>query len=89
MVERAIELRRRHARKKKMKKLKTSLGAGVVGPDREKVLYKIKRLSPFWTEASLTQTAKSVATAAPQSERRAQAPKSKGPQRGAKPEGKK
>lgn len=86
MVERAIELRRRHARKKKMKKLKTALGTAA-GPDREKVLYKIKRLSPWWTEASLTQTAKSVATAAPQGERRAQAPKSKGPQRGGKPEG--
>ncbi len=89
MVERAIELRRRHARKKKMKKLKAALPTAAAGPDREKVLYKIKRLSPFWTEASLTQTTKSVATAAPQGERRAQAPKSKGPQRGAKPEGKK
>ena len=89
MVERAIELRRRHARKKKMKKLKAALTAGAEapGPDREKVLYKIKRLSPFWTLASLTQTTKSVATAAPQGERRAQAPKSKGPQRGGKPEG--
>ncbi len=91
MVERAIELRRRHARKKKMKKLKAALGtvAAAPGPDREKVLYKIKRLSPWWTEASLTQTTKSVATAAPQGERRAQAPKNKGPQRGGKPEGKK
>ena len=37
MVERAIELRRRHARKKKMKKLKAALGAGAAapGPDRE------------------------------------------------------
>ena len=89
MVERAIELRRRHARKKKMKNLKTSLATVVAGPDREKVLYKIKRLSPWWTEASLTQTTKSVATAAPQGERKSSAPKSKGPARGAKPEGKK
>ena len=54
MVERQIELKRRFHRKGKMKKLKAKL-ATATGPDREKLIYKIKRLSPWWTEASLTQ----------------------------------
>jgi hypothetical protein len=49
MVERRIELDRRYSRKKKMKKLKAKLETAT-GPDREKVLYKIRCLSPFWTE---------------------------------------
>ncbi len=49
MVERRIELDRRFTRKKKMRKLKLKLETAT-GPDREKVLYKIRRLSPFWTE---------------------------------------
>jgi hypothetical protein len=56
MIEREIELGRRFHRKKKMRKLKAKLGT-TTGADREKVLYKIKRLSPWWTEASLTQKA--------------------------------
>jgi hypothetical protein len=48
MVERKIELKRRYGRKKKMAKLKEKLAAP--GADREKILAKIKRLSPFWTE---------------------------------------
>jgi hypothetical protein len=48
-VERQIELRRRYHRKKKMKKLKEKLETAT-GADRDKLLYKIKRLSPFWTE---------------------------------------
>lgn len=51
MVERRIELDRRYHRKKKMTKLKAKLAAGATGADREKILYKIKRLSPWWTEA--------------------------------------
>jgi hypothetical protein len=51
MVERKIELKRRYGRKKKMRKLKEKLAAP--GADREKILAKIRRLSPFWTEASL------------------------------------
>ena len=50
MVERRIELDRRYTRKKKMGKLKAKLEAAAPGPDRDKILYKIKRLSPFWTE---------------------------------------
>ena len=49
MVERRIELDRRYTRKKKMKKLKAKLESAT-GAERDKVLYKIKRLSPFWTE---------------------------------------
>jgi len=83
MPERQLELRRRYHRKKKMAKLKAKLLAGTLaGPDREKVIYKIKRLSPWWTEASMTQGHKQVATAAPTPEReRKAAPKAKGPPR--------
>ena len=49
MVERRIELDRRYTRKKKMKKLKAKLESAS-GVERDKVLYKIRRLSPFWTE---------------------------------------
>lgn len=49
MVERRIELDRRYQRKKKMRKLKTKLQTAQ-GADREKLLAKIKRISPWWTE---------------------------------------
>jgi len=49
MVERRIELDRRYTRKKKLKKLKAKLESAT-GAERDKVLYKIRRLSPFWTE---------------------------------------
>lgn len=80
MIERQIELGRRFQRKKKMRKLKAKLGT-TTGADREKVLYKIKRLSPWWTEASLTQKANTPksADAAPKKERTASKPKSDGP----------
>ncbi|OWK38002.1 DUF6800 family protein [Fimbriiglobus ruber] len=64
MVERRIELDRRYQRKKKMHKLKAKLIAAPAGPDREKILEKIKRISPWWTEASL----KPVAPEAPKAE---------------------
>lgn len=54
MVERRIELNRKYSRKKKMLKLKEKLRTP--GTDREAVLAKIKRLSPFWTEESLEQS---------------------------------
>ncbi len=76
MIEREIELGRRFHRKKKMRKLKAKLGT-TTGADREKVLYKIKRLSPWWTEASLTQKAQTPKAAnAPERKERA-APKAK------------
>ncbi len=49
MVERRIELDRRYVRKKKMKKLKSQLETAT-GEQRDKLLYKMRRLSPFWTE---------------------------------------
>ena len=49
MVERRIELDRKYGRKKKMKKLKAKLETAA-GPDRDKLLYKMRCISPFWTE---------------------------------------
>jgi hypothetical protein len=73
MVERRTELKRRYHRTKKVRELKAKL-ATAAGPDREKILYKIKRLSPFWTEASLTQT-KTTAASANAGERKASRPR--------------
>jgi hypothetical protein len=75
MVERRRELDRRYHRKEKMRKLKAKL-TSATGADREKILYKIKRLSPFWTEASLNQgTTTAAAAEAPKAEE----PKKKAP----------
>lgn len=74
MVERRIELDRRYHRKAKIRKLKAKLASGVSGADREKVLYKIKRLSPAWTEESQT-----PAASAPKEPKAAAEPKPKKP----------
>ena len=50
MVERRIELNRRYSRRKKLRKLKARLAAAKDGREREAVLLKIRRLSPWWTE---------------------------------------
>jgi hypothetical protein len=50
MVERRIELKRRRHRKEKMVKLKARLAAAKDAREREVVLKKIHRLSPFWTQ---------------------------------------
>ena len=50
MVERKIELRRRRARTKKMDKLKGKLARAKDGKDRDAVLAKIRRISPWWQE---------------------------------------
>lgn len=50
MVERKMELKRRYHRKKKMAKLKVKLAAAKTDGDRDKLLLKIRALSPFWTE---------------------------------------
>jgi hypothetical protein len=73
MVERRTELNRLYQRKRKMKKLKAKLAAG--SGDREKLLYKIKRLSPWWTEDSIKQPGETKASDQPKSE----APKRKAP----------
>ncbi len=84
MVERRIELDRRYHRKDKMRKLKKKLGTAT-GADREKILYKIKRLSPFWTEASLTQNEGPVAPKAEKADRPEKKAKSPAGPRGKKP----
>jgi hypothetical protein len=63
MVERRSELDRRYHRKEKMRKLKKRL-ATAKGEDRDKIVGKIKRLSPWWTEAAATAAAKGSAPAA-------------------------
>jgi hypothetical protein len=54
MVERKIELRRRRTRTKKMRKLKARLSQAKDGRERDTVLLKIKRLSPWWQETAKT-----------------------------------
>ncbi len=48
MVERTIELRRRRKRQETLRKLKKKLAAAKTGGDREQILQKIRRQSPFW-----------------------------------------
>ncbi|MGL6074606.1 MAG: DUF6800 family protein [Fimbriiglobus sp.] len=67
MIERQTELKRRYHRKKKMAKLKNKLKASS-GEARTAILLKIKRLSPTWTEASLTQTQNQAASTTPKAE---------------------
>lgn len=50
MVERRSELNRRYQRKKKMAKLKAKLAAAKTGHDRETIVKKILRISPWWHE---------------------------------------
>ena len=66
MIERQTELKRRYHRQIKMRKLKKKLIVAT-GEAREKLLYKIKRLSPMWTEASLNP---STTPAAPKAEKK-------------------
>jgi hypothetical protein len=64
MIERQTELMRRHKRKKKMRQLKEKLTTAQ-GPDREKILYKIHRLSPWWTEEGIKPKAPAAEDAEP------------------------
>jgi hypothetical protein len=50
MVERRIELNRRYHRKKKLAKLKARLAAAKDGREKEHILTKIRKLSPWWKE---------------------------------------
>jgi len=50
MVERRIELDRRYQRKKKMNKLKAKLATAKDPRDKEAVLKRIKKISPWWKE---------------------------------------
>lgn len=76
-VERQIELKRRNHRKLKMRKLKAKLGT-TTGPEREAVLAKIKKISPWWTEVSLTQKLRTDPTAT-STEKKPSAPRAKAP----------
>lgn len=78
MIERQTELKRRHHRKLKMRKLKAKLGT-TSGEARTAVLHKIKKLSPTWTEASLKPVVKSDVPKAdkPEKEPRRKAPAKK------------
>jgi hypothetical protein len=76
MVERRIELDRRYHRKEKMRKLKKKLAAAT-GEARDKLLYKIRRLSPWWTEDALKQAETGTAPAAAPKEKKKPAPKKK------------
>ena len=50
MVEKKIELRRRRSRHKKMDKLKNKLANAKTSGDRETILARIRKLSPWWNE---------------------------------------
>ena len=46
-IERKKELRRRRTRRKKLRKLRARLDAAKTAQEREKVLEKIRRISPW------------------------------------------
>lgn len=50
MVERKIELRRRRSRGAKLAKYKSKLASAKDGKEREDILKKIHRISPWWKE---------------------------------------
>lgn len=52
MVERRKELDKRYQRKKKLGKLKAKLAQAGTPGDREAVLQKIAKISPWWTETA-------------------------------------
>ena len=54
MVERRKELRRRRKRAETMTKLKTKLAAAKTPGDREALLQRIRRVSPWWKEPAAT-----------------------------------
>lgn len=71
MVERRIELDRRYHRKKKMGKLKERLLRAKSTSERDAIIAKIHKVSPWWNEA--------VAMAGKQGRQQAAAPKAKAP----------
>jgi hypothetical protein len=50
MVERRTELNRRRTRAQKLAKLKKKLSAAKEPREREPILQRIHRISPWWTE---------------------------------------
>ncbi len=55
MVERRIELDRKRRRRKKMLKLKGKLAAAKNPYEKELIVQKIHRLSPWWQEPKTAQ----------------------------------
>ena len=51
MVERKSELRRQRSRRKKMLKLKSRLAKAKSNSEKDQIVKKIQRISPFWTES--------------------------------------
>ena len=54
MVERTIELKRRKKRREKMTQLKAKLAKAKNPHERDLVMQKIHRISPWWTEPQPT-----------------------------------
>ena len=54
MAEKQIELRRKRARQKKLFKLKDRLAKAKNSGERDTVLKKIHRISPWWQAAAKT-----------------------------------
>ncbi len=52
MVERQTELRRRRSRTAKMTKLKAKLAAAKTPGEKDTILKKIHRISPWWEQAA-------------------------------------
>ncbi len=50
MVEKVIELRRRRQRQAKLTKLKEKLAKAKTGGDKDIILKKIHRISPWWKQ---------------------------------------
>ena len=54
MVERKMELRRQRSRRKKMLKLKDRLAKAKTNNEKDQVLKKIRRISPWWQAPKTT-----------------------------------
>jgi hypothetical protein len=54
MVERRKELNQRYHRKKKLAKLKAKLASAKDGREKDNILKKIHRISPWWSEMQAT-----------------------------------
>ncbi|MFM8933546.1 MAG: DUF6800 family protein [Gemmataceae bacterium] len=63
MVERRKELDKRYQRKKKLAKLKVKLAKAGTPGDRDAVLQKILKISPWWSESASTTGATKPAAA--------------------------
>jgi|688.fasta_scaffold06576_6 hypothetical protein len=65
MVERRKELDKRYQRKKKLGKLKLKLAQAATPGDKDAVVQKILKISPWWSEKPAVAGAKSTAPKKP------------------------